>query len=314
MAPLRIMLISDTHGETLDYSKLPPVDVAIHCGDLTEESKLEEFRTAVTMIQKIPATVKLVIAGNHDFTLDEATFRQKLATADLDPDLVRETYGDFGEAEHLLTSVPDITYLREGTHQISLENHAPLTVYASPFTASKSDWGFTYDLETDHQWNIQTGTDIVITHSPPRGILDMTNSRQRAGSASLFAAVACARPKLHCFGHIHEGWGGKRVQWRQSIGGATPTHFTAIDGANSRTLVTLASMARATQTQDEEGMGEEEVAKHRKYQEQGYVDVGMVEAGKAAQTLFVNAAVESLAEDLPPHLPWIVEIDHPLKS
>jgi multisite-specific tRNA:(cytosine-C5)-methyltransferase len=312
MAPLRILLISDTHCEDVDYSKLPPVDVAIHCGDLTEESKLEEFQTAVNMLRIIPATVKLAIAGNHDFTLDEPTFRKKLVTADLDPDLVRETYGDFGEAERLLSSVPDIRYLREGTHQIELKNHAPLTVYASPYTASKSNWGFAYDPETDHQWDIKMGTDIVITHSPPRGILDMTDSRQRAGSASLFAAVASARPKLHCFGHIHEGWGGKRVQWRPPAEGVTPSHFTAIDGEHSRTLATLAAMAQANATRDEV-MGEEEIVKYRKYQRQGYVDAGELQLGKAAQTIFVNAAIESIAENLPHHLPWIVEIDQPLK-
>jgi multisite-specific tRNA:(cytosine-C5)-methyltransferase len=301
MAPLQVMIISDTHGEDLDYSELPPVDVAIHCGDLTEESKLEEFRTAINTLQTIQATVKLVIAGNYDFTLDEPTFRQKLVTADLDDDLVRETYGDFGEAGRLLDSVADIKYLREGTHRIELKNHAPLTVYASPYTASKSDWGFTYDPEKDHQWDIQMGTDIVITHSPPRGILDMTDSRHRAGSASLFAAVASARPKLHCFGHIHEGWGARRVQWRRLAKGVTPSHFNAIDGENSRTFETLATMAR-------------EMVEHRKHQQQGYVDAGKVEDGKAAQTIFVNAAVESMAENLPHHLPWIVEIDHPLKT
>lgn len=38
------IVVSDTHGEEFAPGSEPlgPVDVAIHCGDLTEESKIEE--------------------------------------------------------------------------------------------------------------------------------------------------------------------------------------------------------------------------------------------------------------------------------
>lgn len=58
----RFLILSDTHAN--DWAPPDaPVDVAIHCGDLTEESKLHEFRHALRMLRNIKADLKLVIAG-----------------------------------------------------------------------------------------------------------------------------------------------------------------------------------------------------------------------------------------------------------
>jgi 3',5'-cyclic AMP phosphodiesterase CpdA len=76
--PTRFLILSDTHGEDVLIPNLP-VDVAIHCGDLTDESKLDEFRQSVQLLERINAPPKLVIAGNHDFTLDTGNFREKVA-------------------------------------------------------------------------------------------------------------------------------------------------------------------------------------------------------------------------------------------
>ena len=75
-------------------------DVAIHCGDLTEESKLEEYRVTLRLLMNIQASFKLVIAENHDFTMNIFNFREKVANArsSLDLGLVRKIYGDYEEA------------------------------------------------------------------------------------------------------------------------------------------------------------------------------------------------------------------------
>ncbi|KAB8239739.1 uncharacterized protein BDW43DRAFT_259020 [Aspergillus alliaceus] len=44
--------------------------VAIHFGDLTTESKFEENRAAIRLLANINAPLELVIASNHDITLD----------------------------------------------------------------------------------------------------------------------------------------------------------------------------------------------------------------------------------------------------
>ena len=201
----KLLIISDTHGSAIQ----PPsdtFDVVIHCGDLTEESKMSEYHLAIEQLRRFAAPLKLVIAGNHDFTLDVPMFRKKLAaiTPALDVELVRNEYGDFGEARQLFCNAQDdgIVMLDEGTHAFVLANGARLTVYASPYTPSLSDWGFQYDPQNEHNWHIDA-VDISITHGPPRGLFDYTDMKLRVGSPSLFAAIARARPLVHCFGHIH---------------------------------------------------------------------------------------------------------------
>lgn len=122
-----------------------------------------------------------------------------------------------------------------------MANSARLTVYASPYTPSLGDWDFQYCPNQGHNFSIGQDVDVVVTHGPPEGVMDKTESGQRAGSKDLFAAVARARPRLHCFGHIHEGWGSKLVTWRNVVGD-TPSHFTTVDHGNSVIVENLSTL------------------------------------------------------------------------
>jgi hypothetical protein len=53
---------------------------------------------------------------------------------------------------------------------------------------------------------IPRGTDIVVTHGPPRLHLDAAGTRH-SGCAFLAEALALVRPRLVVFGHIHAGRG-----------------------------------------------------------------------------------------------------------
>jgi predicted phosphodiesterase len=68
--PVRFLILSDTHGAKLP-EKLPPCDVLLHCGDLTENGTPERIRSALQDLGKIEAKLKLVIAGNHEISLDK---------------------------------------------------------------------------------------------------------------------------------------------------------------------------------------------------------------------------------------------------
>ena len=156
-------------------------------------------------------------------------------------------YGDFGEARQLLTqaaaaSSDRIVFLEEGIHYFDLENGAKLSVYASPFTPSlEAEWGFQFKRGEHHDFEIDQAVDVVITYGPPKGVLDLTTSKQRGGCEHLFAAIARSRPRLRCFGHIHETWGAKLVAWRDSPS-ENPSHFTDIDNGESVVLETLATL------------------------------------------------------------------------
>jgi Icc-related predicted phosphoesterase len=49
-------------------------------------------------------------------------------------------------------------------------------------------------------------TDVLITHGPPMGILDVVRG-DHVGCADLAARIAVVRPRVRLFGHIHEGSG-----------------------------------------------------------------------------------------------------------
>ena len=55
---------------------------------------------------------------------------------------------------------------------------------------------------------IPEDTNILITHGPPYGILDLApDSGLHSGCRELFDAVMRVRPKLHVFGHVHGAHG-----------------------------------------------------------------------------------------------------------
>ncbi|KAI0838206.1 Metallo-dependent phosphatase [Hypoxylon sp. FL0890] len=316
----RFLIISDTHGEAVSgIHNIPVADVAIHCGDLTEESHFQEFRKTLDLLRSIKAPLKLVIAGNHDFTMDTPTFEKKISESEaLDPELVRKFYGDYDEARQLFEDAraDGIVLLNEGTHSFNLDNGAAMTVYASPFTPSLNGGGFQYHPEQGHNFTITEGVDVVITHGPPRGIMDYTDQNRRAGCSKLFAAVARARPRLHCFGHIHEGWGAKLAIWREQIS-ETPSHFTDIYHSKSVIVKTLSDLEQSLVNSPE--IERNKMQEKSRFHQQGYIgtshctgDQAPLQAG--SQTLFVNAAIEGVTEEYPRHLPWLVDIELPLAS
>lgn len=319
----RFLILSDTHGMTFDADyTLPRADVAIHCGDLTAGSQLEEFRGAIHLLKEIDAPLKLVIAGNHDFALDIPFFQRKMAyiTRFVDADLVNKAYGDEGQVRQLFeeesqTTSSGLVFLDEGTHRFTLDNGASLTVHASPWTPSFGDWAFQYHPERGHDFAIGETVDVVMTHGPPSGILDGTESGQ---SADLFRAVARARPRLHCFGHIHEGWGAKLVAWQDNnevseteSPSPSPSHVADIDSGRSIVMEKLANLKESQldtpETVDSKSRKREQFARRRCYPTSHCSgDENPVSHGR--QTLFVNASIMG-DEDYPVQLPWLVDIE-----
>ncbi|KIV89318.1 hypothetical protein PV10_08895 [Exophiala mesophila] len=315
--PTRLLIISDTHGEDFDSNTRPQqrADVVLHCGDLTDGSKLEEFHTALNMLRSIDAPLKLIIPGNHDFTMDRDAFTTKVAEAKqpLNPELVAQEYGRVGQAQQLFDDSKDegIVFLHEGTHQFTLNNGAMLTIYASPYTPALGAWGFQYHPNHGRRFDIQGGTDIVMTHGPPKGIMDFTSSRERAGCTDLFAAVAQARPRVHCFGHIHEGWGAKLVTWKDS-GINEPSRFTSIDNNNSSVIENLNTLKKIKF--DSNDIVEEKQAKVEQLRQHRCASTSHCAQDEyplvaGSQTLFVNAAIMGDGDVV--QRPWLVDIELP---
>lgn len=117
---------------------------------------------------------------------------------------------------------------------------------------------------------------------------------------------------MHCFGHIHEGWGAKLVTWRNPTT-ETPSHFIDIDNEKSVLVDELSGLWPSKFDTPE--WEEQKVSKRNHFQkERCYAtshcagDAIALEHG--AQTMFVNAANKNGQEYLT-QLPWLVEIELP---
>lgn len=150
----RILIISDTHSAPLQpaaeptngagdknnarafTSPLPAADVLLHCGDLTMIGRLDEYRACLDMLGSIDAPLKLVIAGNHDISLDGHFYHgmskgvgmsngKRMHKYDFDekmPEQAAELWKGDAARE------AGVTYLEEGLHEFELRNGARLKV------------------------------------------------------------------------------------------------------------------------------------------------------------------------------------------
>jgi predicted phosphodiesterase len=135
----RLLIISDTHSASPAQSvvnnnaafrsPLPKADVLLHCGDLTMIGHLHEYEKTLDMLEGVDADLKLVIAGNHDISLDEIYYARK----------GRYMHRQEGYEEKLPAKAKEmwlgerakragVTYLEEGTHTFTLKNGAKLSV------------------------------------------------------------------------------------------------------------------------------------------------------------------------------------------
>lgn len=175
---MRIVCISDTHNREIT---VPDGDLLIHAGDATMRGTVDEITEFNAWFSLLPHKHKIFIAGNHDWL-----FETQPATA-----------------RKLLDK--NIIYLQDAGTNIEGFN-----IYGSPWQPRFYDWAFNLNRgrEMAEKWAmIPAGTDILITHGPPSGILDLTEDGDHAGCEELIKKVGEIRPRAHIFGHIHEGYG-----------------------------------------------------------------------------------------------------------
>jgi Icc-related predicted phosphoesterase len=82
-------------------------------------------------------------------------------------------------------------------------------IWGSPWQPTFCNHAFNLDrgVAIRAKWDlIPEDLDILVTHGPPRGVLDRVG-REHVGCADLAEVVTARRPRLHVFGHIHTGYG-----------------------------------------------------------------------------------------------------------
>jgi hypothetical protein len=337
----RLLILSDTHSALpqptdsnidngVPFRKpLPAADVFIHCGDLTGNGRIDQHQKALELINSVDAELKIVIPGNHDLTLDRAYYDRcpnKHCPWEKYSDDVLQSIKDMYAGEKARQS--GIRYLEEGTASFRLKNGALLTVYASAWQPEFCNWAFGYSREED-RFNLHPegmgpenpvpgfiaaagGVDILITHGPPKGLLDRTVTGEHVGCDHLLKAARRCSPLVHCFGHIHEGWGALIKDWElddteeRALWTSTPSSTT---GAFEKPTPPFYN----TNTPGSARQGEKAVVippYEEQMRERGVlVDATGLEPGK--ETLFVNASIMTVRYR-PLNAPWLVDVELPV--
>jgi Icc-related predicted phosphoesterase len=178
---MRVVGISDTHNQTPD---LPPGDLLIHSGDLTVHGFRIEVMRQLCWLEEQRHKFKwgVIVPGNHDLHIEKHLEETKQACA-------------------------EIGYVLLHNESYVLENG--VKIYGSAHTPNYHNWAFMLDqCEIQNAWElIPLDTRILITHGPPKGILDLSYRGEHIGCWDLANKVREVKPVLHQFGHAHEGAG-----------------------------------------------------------------------------------------------------------
>jgi len=193
---MKILHLSDTHCQH-DKIIIPnDIDLVIHSGDFSSRKDAirneKESSDFIDWFSSLDIRHKVLVAGNHDTSI-----QARLITPE--------------EIENR-----GIIYLENASVKIE-----GLLVWGSPYTPLYGEWAFMKrEEELASVWqSIPDDADIVITHGPPRGMLDLTFDADRSGtpyyrlcgSESLADRIDEVKPALHCFGHIHNSPQGTHV-------------------------------------------------------------------------------------------------------
>jgi len=183
----KVVCISDLHGELLDT---PPCDLLIIAGDVCPGG---DYLDQIPWLQgpfkqwlksrEVKYTVG--IAGNHDFYF--------------------EHYRKEGPMP-----LPWIYLCDEGVELGGFK------IYGHPWSRRYNNWAFNIgnDELAMKNANIPEDTDILITHAPPKGVLDVVTEGHdlngfMLGDPYMRRRIIEIKPRLHVFGHIHSGYGEK---------------------------------------------------------------------------------------------------------
>lgn len=184
---MKITIISDTHGLHDQLTDdLIGGDILIHCGDVMttgyDEKELIDFCEWFNSIKIYKH--KIFIAGNHCRLFE--MFPEK--------------------ALKIVNCYKDIIYLQDSFVKIQ-----DTKIYGSPWQPEFYNWAFNLTRNSSEllsKWDaIPKDTNILITHSPPFGILDSVRNRGNFGCDLLKERTDKFKNLLHCWGHIHDSYG-----------------------------------------------------------------------------------------------------------
>lgn len=197
---MKIWAISDTHMKHGTLT-IPEADMVIYAGDSTNYANIhdnqKEFEIFIDWFRNLPFEHKILIAGNHD----------AWATKKYNVDFVLAQGIHY--LEHDMISIPTVDI--PTSYMLNTDSDG-IRIFGSPYTPTFGNWHFMKDRsKIGRYWDMieeSDRIDILVTHGPPKGILDLSADKKHqleyCGDNALLKMVKRIKPKYHIFGHIHD--------------------------------------------------------------------------------------------------------------
>ena len=188
---MKVWFISDPHSKHQELIVPDNIDMVIHAGDAgTYKSPYNckrDLENGLQWFNDLDIDTKIYVPGNHDTALEYG--------------LIHPT--QYKNIEFLVHEYIEIDDLK---------------IFGSPYTPTFFNWAYNKgEKEIKELWkDIPEDLDILITHGPPKDVLDRCQDGYRAGCPHLKEKVLEVSPKIHVFGHIHEE-GGKTEEKENTL-------------------------------------------------------------------------------------------------
>lgn len=172
---IKVVALSDAHWHISNIN-VNPCDILIYCGDWSGRGTLTETIRFCNWLSKCEAEYKIVIPGNHDCV----------------------SYSNPGVVNNLIKDSGGTLLVDRGIQVYGLN------IYGTPWCPRFGDWVYMRPESSLKQiFNlIPKDTHILLTHTPPNGILDLCGT-VNIGSKSLSSALRGKPIPIHMFGHSH---------------------------------------------------------------------------------------------------------------
>lgn len=183
---MKIVIISDVHAKWQKL-EIPECDVLISCGDYSFRGEKHIVKNFHEWLNKQEAGHIISVQGNHETWVQQ----------------------NWQEAKELAQKVcPAVHFIQH--EPIEIEG---VKFFGSAWTPWFYNWAWNAQRgpELQRLWSqIPDDTQILITHGPPAGMLDIVyhvdgmTPRERVGCHDLMDRIKQLKQlKMHCFGHIH---------------------------------------------------------------------------------------------------------------
>jgi Icc-related predicted phosphoesterase len=202
---MKLVAISDTHNRQKSIKEFMDIDnigqdkeplsgdIIVHAGDATMGGTVGECERFLEWYGSLNFKHVIFTPGNHDWLFER------------NPEYAAQLCKDNG-----------IILLNDSGIEID-----GVKFWGSPVQPWFFDWAFNRARDEGQQlfqnvplikphWDmIPEGTNVLITHGPPYGILDYVPRGEFVGCKDLAYRINEIKPDLHIFGHIHHSAGQK---------------------------------------------------------------------------------------------------------